>query len=112
MKEVTAYIKPHKLADVTSALRKVENLTGISISECRGFGTGWHSAADNAGEDLLGYRKAIKLEIFCRDSVAEEVVSTIAAVAHTGLKGDGKIYVGNISHAVRISTGESGRNAV
>ncbi len=112
MKEIKAYIKPHKLADVTSGLRTVDGLTGISIVECRGFGTGWHHAADNAGEDLLGYRKSLKLEIVCRDEIADEVVRTIADAAHTGLKGDGKIYVGKISHAVRISTGETGTEAV
>ncbi len=112
MKEIIAYIKPHKLPDVTSALRNIEDLTGISIMECKGFGTGWHSAADHADEDLLGYRKALKLEIICRDSVAPAVISTITEAAHTGLKGDGKIYVSNITQAVRIGSGETGRDAV
>ena len=32
MKEIKAYIKPHKLSKVTMALHKVEGLTGMSVS--------------------------------------------------------------------------------
>ncbi len=44
----------------------------------------------------------------CRDDQAEEVVDTIEHAAHTGLRGDGKIFVTSVDTAVRISTGESG----
>ena len=37
MKEFKAYIKPHKFSDVTLALHKVEGLTGMSVSDMRGF---------------------------------------------------------------------------
>ncbi len=43
--------------------------------------------------------------------LADQVVTAIETAAHTGLKGDGKIYVSEISRAVRISTGETGDNA-
>jgi len=36
----------------------------------------------------------------------------IETTAHTGLPGDGKIYVLNIETAVRITTGERGETAV
>jgi nitrogen regulatory protein PII len=35
----------------------------------------------------------VKIEILCRDELVEEVVSAIGESAHTGLRGDGKIYV-------------------
>jgi nitrogen regulatory protein PII len=40
--------------------------------------------------------------------VAESVESTIATVAHTGKRGDGKVYVLPLAVARRISTGEAG----
>ncbi|WP_407925442.1 P-II family nitrogen regulator [Geothermobacter ehrlichii] len=52
------------------------------------------------------------MEILCCDALVEEVVSLIEKAAHTGLKGDGKIYVSTIDMAVRISTGERGGGAV
>lgn len=112
MKEIKAYIKPHKLLDVTAALRGVDGLTGMSVINCRGFGVGWGSAEDVPRDDLLDFLKAVKIEVICPDRLMDEVISAIESAAHTGLKGDGKIYVGDISHAVRISTGERGDGAV
>ena len=112
MKEIKAYIKKHKLSEVTRALRKIQGLTGMSVIDCRGFGIGWGETKAQAGDDLLNYQQGVKLEIMCRDDLVEAVVTTIQEASHTGLKRDGKIYVGNIEQAVRISTGERGAGAV
>jgi nitrogen regulatory protein PII len=39
-------------------------------------------------------------------------VETIAATAHTGRIGDGKIFVLDVGEAVRVRTGETGANAL
>jgi len=109
MKEIRAYIKHHKLPDVTRALRKVQGLTGLTIVETKGMGVGWHASGGNR---LVDYQPGLKLEILCCDALVEEVVSLIEKAAHTGLKGDGKIYVTPVELAVRISTGERGGGAV
>lgn len=108
MKEVKAYITRHKLKSVTWALHKVEGLTGVSFIECSGYGRGLVTSA----EPELGFPPRIKLEVVCRDDLVDVVVNTIEEAAHTGLKGDGKIYVASIEQAVRISTGEHGECAV
>ncbi|MEW6487315.1 MAG: P-II family nitrogen regulator [Thermodesulfobacteriota bacterium] len=113
MKEIKAYIKKHKLAPVTLALHKIEGLTGISVTDVRGFGRG--RAKDQPHrvvDDLIDYVTGVKLEIVCRDDLVDEVIRTIQQTAHTGLKGDGKIYVSDVEQAVRISTGERGEGAV
>lgn len=111
MKEIKAYIKRHKLEDVLRALRRVPELTGVSIHRVEGFGQGWHD--EEAGADYLARRPAgIKLEIICRAGLVEAAVAAIEQAAHTGLKGDGKIYVGNIEQALRISTGQRGVEAI
>lgn len=109
MKEIKAYIKKHKLNEVVRALRKIEGLTGLSVIDSRGYGIGWGGAG---GGEQLDCRPGIKVEIVCRDELAEEVVATIEKAAHTGLKGDGKIYVSSVGQAVRIRTGERGEGAV
>jgi nitrogen regulatory protein PII len=109
MKEVKAYIKKHKLDEVIRALRKIEGLTGMSVIDSCGYGVGWGGAK---GEERIDCRPGVKVEIICRADLAEVVVTTIEKAAHTGLKGDGKIYVGNIEQAARISTGERGVGAV
>ena len=80
--------------------------------ESRGYGTGWGGRDERSRGALLDYISGIKLEVVCRDELLEEVVSAIEEAAHTGLKGDGKIYVSGIEAAVRISTGERGDAAV
>jgi nitrogen regulatory protein PII len=109
MKEIKAYIKKHKLDVVIRALRKIEGLTGMSVIDSCGYGIGWGGAK---GEEQIDCRPGVKIEIICQAALAEAVVAAIEKAAHTGLKGDGKIYVGNIECAVRISTGERGLGAV
>lgn len=113
MKEIKAYIKPHKLQDVTLALHKVEGLTGMSVVDVRGFGRSrGKDSPHRAVDDVVDYVPHVKIEIVCLDSMVEEVISTIEKAAHTGLRGDGKIYVTNVETAVRIETGDRGEAAV
>jgi nitrogen regulatory protein P-II 1 len=109
MKQIIAYIKPLKLPETTLALHKIEGLTGMTVIECKGHGRG---GAKSFAEGLVDYAPHVKLEIACVDGLADEVISTIQKSAHTGLRGDGKIYVLNIESAVRISTAETGNPAI
>lgn len=40
MKEIKAIIRPFKLLDVSEALKEIEGLPGVTVSEIRGFGKG------------------------------------------------------------------------
>ena len=113
MKEIKAFIKPHKLSKVTLALHKVEGLTGMSVVDVRGFGRGKaKNAPHRIVEDLVDYIPHVKIEIVCLDEKVEEIISVIQKEAHTGLRGDGKIYISTIEDAARIQTNERGENAV
>jgi nitrogen regulatory protein PII len=117
MKEIKAFIKPHKLDDVTIALHKIKGLTGMSVSDIKGFGRGrGKNQNDPVGpeENHLSFQHKpfVRIEIICRDELSANVVTAIKDTAHTGLRGDGKIYVSDIKMAVRISTGETGDKAV
>lgn len=113
MKEIKAYIKPYKLSAVTLALHQVKGLTGMSVTDVRGFGhTRSIDAHHRTIDDLEDYVPHVKIEIVCKDELAGKLVSTIEEAAHTGLHGDGKIYVSEIADAVRISTGQRGEDAV
>jgi nitrogen regulatory protein PII len=54
----------------------------------------------------------VKIEIAVADDMAEKVVETIQTAANTGRIGDGKIFVLDIGHAVRIRTGETDTSAL
>lgn len=113
MKHVIAFIKPHKLSDVTLALHRVEGLTGMSATDVRGFGRGRaKGVSDTFSEGAADFVPRVRIEIACPGEIVEEVVETIRSEAHTGLRGDGKIYIAPVEDAVRISTGERGEAAV
>lgn len=111
MKHIIAYIKPHKLDAVTQALHRIDRLTGMTVVEVKGFGRGRKKEA-SPEEQLNDFVRHLKIEIFCKNELLNEIVTAIETSAHTGLRGDGKIYICGTQDAVRISTGERGEAAV
>lgn len=113
MKQVIAFIKPHQLSPVAMGLRDIPELTGMSLSKGQGFGRGRaRGAARRIVEDDMAYIPHMRIEVFCHDELLERVLDCIASKAHTGLSGDGKVYVLEVAEAVRISNGERGGTAV
>lgn len=106
MKQIQAYIKPHKLNDVAMALQKVEGLRGMSIMDIRGFGRREEKDSSRLSiDDLIDFAKYVKIEIFCHEDLLDEVIGVIDKNAYTGLRGDGKIYVTEVVKAVKIGKG-------
>jgi nitrogen regulatory protein P-II 1 len=113
MKMILAFIKHRKFDDVMLALHKTEGLSGVSSSSIQGFGRDrLGCGSEEEPEVSMDVQPHIRLEIACHAELVDEVLSTIAEAAHTGLRGDGKIYVLPLEEAVRISSGERGKNAV
>ncbi len=113
MRAIVAIIQPHKLSDVVLALHKVKGLSGMTVADVKGFGRSrGKNAEDLVSEELGEFKEKIKIEIYCPDELVDDVVNAILENAHTGLRGDGKIYVMEVENAVRISTGETGEIAV
>lgn len=113
MKVIVAFIKPHKLADVTLALHKLEGLTGMTVTDVRGFGRTRAKGSDElVPDDVADFVRKSRIDIFCSDALAQTVISTIQKNAHTGAHGDGKIYTLDVDQGIRISTGETGEDAI
>jgi nitrogen regulatory protein PII len=113
MKKIEAYIKPHKLSDVVMALRKVKGFGGMSVMEVKGFGRREPTSAPRTRiDDLMDFSPYARIEIFCGDEASEEIVAAIARSAHTGLRGDGKIYISPVENGVRIINGLKGEQAI
>ena len=116
MKIITAMVQPFMLSKVTSALEEMEGFPGMTVSNVRGFGREKSSheegAPHRAIEDFVEYVEKARIEIVARDEMVDEIVETIARMAHTGNRGDGKVFVWPVESAVRIRTGETGEQAV
>ena len=112
MKLITAIVKPFKLDDVKDAL-KTAGVTGITVSEARGFGRqGGHTETYRGTEYKIDFVPKARLEIVVADDAVDGVVDAIKAAASTGKIGDGKIWVTGVDRIIRIRTGEEGHDAV
>lgn len=115
MKIIVAIVQPFMLSKITHVLEQMDGFPGMTVSDVRGFGREKHldqSVPHGRNEDLVEFVPKARIEIVARDAMVEAIVNTLAGAAHTGNRGDGKIFVWNVDRAVRIKTGESGDAAV
>lgn len=113
MKKIEAYIKAHQLQEVIERLHVIEGLTGVSIHDIRGFGRiRGEDAPVHIVDNAVNWIPHVKIELFCSREIQDQVIGAILEGAHTGLRGDGKIYVSQVEGAIRISTGERDAEAV
>ncbi|MBB3063863.1 nitrogen regulatory protein P-II 2 [Limibacillus halophilus] len=102
-----AIIKPFKLDEVREALTGV-GVEGLTVSEVKGYGRQKGQTEIYRGaEYAVNFLPKVKIEIAVDDPLVEKVVETIQVAANTGRIGDGKIFVLDLNHAVRIRTGET-----
>lgn len=107
MKLVMAVIKPFKLDEVREALTGV-GVSGMTVTEVKGFGRQKGQTEIYRGAEYsTNMVPKIKLEVVCEAALADRVVEAVQAAANTGSIGDGKIFVLDVEHAVRIRTGET-----
>ncbi|KUJ00383.1 MULTISPECIES: P-II family nitrogen regulator [Vibrio] len=112
MKLINAIIKPFKLDDVREALSDV-GIEGMTVSEVKGFGRQkGHTELYRGAEYQVDFLPKVKLEIATQGDNVDRVVEAIIKAAHTGKIGDGKIFVYDLSQAVRIRTGETDSEAL
>lgn len=112
MKMITAIIKPFKLDDVREALSEI-GVMGLTVSEVKGFGRQkGHTELYRGAEYVVDFLPKVKLEIGITEELVESVIEAITKAASTGKIGDGKIFVTSIEQAIRIRTGETGKDAL
>lgn len=112
MKVVIVIVKPFKVDEVREALFSI-GIAGMTITEVKGFGRQRGQTELYRGvEYAMDFLPKVKMEIAVDDQKLKEVVEAITKTAHTGIIGDGKIFVSTLDHAVRVRTGETGKNAL
>ena len=123
MKLVEAIIKPFKLDEVKDALLEI-GVQGMTVTEVKGFGRQkGHKETYRGQEYTIEFVPKVKIEVAVQDEQVvgavdqqdgqvPRVLETISRAAKTGSIGDGKIFVRDLSAAVRIRTGETGETAL
>jgi nitrogen regulatory protein P-II 2 len=107
MKIVMAIIKPFKLEEVRDALTAI-GVHGLTVTEVKGYGRQkGHTEIYRGAEYAVSFLPKIKIEVAIGSNEVDKTVEAITSAAKTGQIGDGKIFVINLDHAVRIRTGEA-----
>ena len=112
MKLIIATIKPFKLEEVREALTEA-GVRGLMVTEIKGFGAqSGQTEIYRGAEYVVNFVPKVKLELVVADNQADQIVDVISKTAKTGKIGDGKIFVLDVTQAVRVRTGETGEDAI
>jgi nitrogen regulatory protein PII len=85
----------------------------ITVTDVSGRGSQPAKTGQWRGEEYtVDLHQKAKVECVVADVPAEDVVDAIADAAHTGEKGDGKVFVLPVGSARQIRTGKEGPEAV
>ena len=107
MKIVMAIIKPFKLDEVRDALTAT-GVQGLTVTEVKGYGRQkGHTEIYRGAEYAVSFLPKVKIEVAVASDQVGKTVEAITGAAKTGQIGDGKIFVLDLDHAVRIRTGET-----
>lgn len=112
MKLILAFIPHHKLDDVKNQLAKVD-VTRMTVTDSRGYGRQkGHTEIFRGKEMHINFVSKLEIKIAVNDEFVKPAVEAIQEACFTGSPGDGKIIVMPIEEVYRISTRESGKEAI
>jgi nitrogen regulatory protein P-II 1 len=100
------------LEAVKDALHEA-GVEGMTVLEVRGHGRQkGHTEFYRGREYTVDLIPKIKLELVLPDTIVEKAVQAIVTAARTGKIGDGKIFLSNVTDAIRIRNDERGEGAL
>jgi nitrogen regulatory protein P-II 1 len=114
MKEIKAYIRPNRANQVIKHLELAgaKDLTLIRLDRLMSLNYQGQVVDSASQHYITRYSAVAKLELVCRDEEAKGFVEIIQTQAHTGKRGDGRIFVSHVEEALNIRTGEIGIKAL
>jgi nitrogen regulatory protein P-II 1 len=112
MKKIEAIIQPFKLDEVKEALKGI-GIDGMTITEVRGHGRQkGHKEVYRGQEYNVDLLPKVKIELVVATARADEIVKALTAAARSGKIGDGKVFVFDVSEAIRIRNDDRGDAAL
>lgn len=110
MKKVEAIIRKTKFEEVRDELHKV-GIDFLTFWNARGVGQATEERIYRGIKYDTSTIERIYITFFCNDEFAEPAIDVIMKTAWTGDKGDGRIFVLDVTDAFRIRTRERGSKA-
>lgn len=104
--------RPAKLDELKEALNEI-GVLGMTVSQVYGCGLQrGHKEVFRGKEFDINLVPKIKVETVVCEIPVDKVIETAQKILKTGKFGDGKIFVYELSDAVRIRTGQRGVDAI
>ena len=100
MKRIEAIVQSEISRQVVSAIRS-KGVGGVTLIESLGQGAG---DRPEIGGKQIEFNSTDVIITVVNDSQLDSIVSVIMDTAHTGEKGDGKIFITNVEESYDIST--------
>lgn len=112
MKKLEAFVRVNMLEAVKQALEDV-GVQGITCEQVRGYGRQLGRTDKYRGSTYaVNLLPKMKIVVFLKDDQLEEAVDAIVKATRTGEIGDGKIFISDVTDAIRVRTGERGDAAL
>lgn len=112
MVKIEAIIRPGKLSTLKEELAAL-GVHGLTVFEAGGFGRQrGHKEIFRGEEYLVDLIPKLQINLVTRDELVEQIVAVIKIICYTGEVGDGKIFLYDVKEAIRIRTGERGKEAL
>ncbi len=110
--KVDAVIRPEKLEELKDRLYEI-GVTGITVTEVYGCGLTHGQEEIYRGNVVsVNLLPKVKIEIVIYETPLDKLVDAIRSVCNTGHVGDGKIFVSELTTAIKIRTGEKDGAAI
>jgi len=112
MKYIIAIIQPDRMDDVLDELTH-QGIHLATVSEVMGRGRQKGiSEVYRSHRESGGLLRKVKIEIAVNDEFLPAALAAVKKGGHTGHVGDGKVFVFDLEHVMRIRTGEEGPAAI
>ncbi|HXJ96675.1 MAG TPA: P-II family nitrogen regulator [Terriglobia bacterium] len=112
MKKMEAIVQPSRVDAVKEALQEV-GVQGMTLTEVRGHGRQkGHSEVYRGNEYTVDLLPKVKLEVVLADELVENAVEAVVKAARSGKIGDGKVFLSDVSEAIRIRDSARGDRAL
>ncbi len=108
MKLIKAFVRTTRVDEVVRAL-EAAGAPGITISRVHGVGYGYEPLLFTfAPSEYHKMLEVSKIEVACCAADAECLVEAVVKAAHTGVQGDGIVFVTPVEQAIKVRTGDEG----
>ena len=110
MKMLKCFIKYEKLEAVREKLFEL-GVPGLSVVDVKGIGKPMGQMKSDAETSVPQFHPSVEISIVLEAEAVEEVIDMLIKTVQTGNLSDGKIFILPVEDAIRVRTGERGKQA-